>query len=190
MCSSDLFPIEDPQMVIVVFYDEPAYGYHYGSTSSAPTFKKIVENILFMPDCKILPYNDRLMQTSLKMPKLTGMSLYQAENTLTRYGFLYKVEGPDSASVVVDQFPKEGVSVDRNHPITMKIGNSGHKNKLVITQGSMPNLVGLTLREAMQRAAKEGVGIKIKGSGIVRSQSVLPGSRIIKGSFCYLEASL
>jgi hypothetical protein len=64
----------------------------------------------------------------------------------------------------VDQFPKEGVSVDRNHPITLKIGNSGHKNKLVITQGSMPNLVGLTLREAMQRAAKEGVGIKIKGS--------------------------
>lgn len=185
-----MFPIEDPQMVIVVFYDEPAYGYHYGSTSSAPTFKKIVENILFMPDCKILPYNDRLMQTSLKMPKLTGMSLYQAENTLTRYGFLYKVEGPDSASVVVDQFPKEGVSVDRNHPITLKIGNSGHKNKLVITQGSMPNLVGLTLREAMQRAAKEGVGIKMKGSGIVRSQSVLPGSRIIKGSFCYLEASL
>ena len=90
----------------------------------------------------------------------------------------------------MDQFPKEGVSVDRNHPITLKIGNSGHKNKLVITQGSMPNLVGLTLREAMQRAAKEGVGIKIKGSGIVRSQSVLPGSRIIKGSFCYLEASL
>lgn len=185
-----MFPIEDPQMVIVVFYDEPAYGYHYGSTSSAPTFKKIVENILFMPDCKILPYNDRLMQTSLKMPKLTGMSLYQAENTLTRYGFLYKVEGPDSASVVVDQFPKEGVSVDRNHPITLKIGNNGSKNKLVITAGNMPNLVGLTLREAMQRAAKEGVGIKIKGSGIVRSQSVLPGSRIIKGSFCYLEASL
>lgn len=185
-----MFPIEDPQMVIVVFYDEPAYGYHYGSTSSAPTFKKIVENILFMPDCKILPYNDRLMQTSLKMPKLTGMSLYQAENTLTRYGFLYKVEGPDSASVVVDQFPKEGVSVDRNHPITLKIGNNGSKKKLVITAGNMPNLVGLTLREAMQRAAKEGVGIKIKGSGIVRSQSVLPGSRIIKGSFCYLEASL
>jgi cell division protein FtsI/penicillin-binding protein 2 len=185
-----MFPIEDPQMVIVVFYDEPAYGFHYGSTSSAPTFKKIVENILFMPDCRILPYNDRLMQTSLSMPKLTGMSLYQAENTLTRYGFLYKVEGPDSASVVIDQFPKEGVSVDRSHPITLKIGKSTQKNQMVIQAGSMPNLVGLTLREAMKRAASEGVAIKITGSGIVRSQSILPGSRIIKGSSCILEASL
>lgn len=185
-----MFPIEDPQMVIVVFYDEPAYGFHYGSTSSAPTFKKIVENILFMPDCRILPYNDRLMQTSLAMPKITGMSLYQAESTLTRYGFLYKVEGPDSASVVIDQFPKEGVSVDRNHPITLKIGKSTQKTQAVIEAGNMPNLIGLSLREAMKRAAQEGVAVKITGSGIVRSQSILPGSRIIKGSSCILGASL
>jgi len=185
-----MFPIEDPQMVIVVFYDEPAYGYHYGSTSSAPTFKKIVENILFMPDCQILPYNDRLMKTSLSMPKLTGMSLYQAENALNRYGFLYKVEGPDSASIVIDQFPKEGVSVDRNHPITLKIGSVRSKKSQVFDSGTMPNMVGLSLREALKRASKEGVAVKINGSGIVRSQSVLPGSRIIKGSYCILEAML
>lgn len=185
-----MFPIEDPKMVIVVFYDEPAYGFHYGSTSSAPTFKKIVENILFMPDCQILPYNDRLMKTSLNMPKLTGMSLYQAENTLNRYGFLYKVEGPDSASIVIDQFPKEGVTVDRNHPITLKIGPSKNKNIPVIEANSMPNLVGLSLRYAVKEATKHGIAVKINGSGIVRKQSVLPGSRILKGGCCVLEASL
>lgn len=185
-----MFPVENPQMVIVVFYDEPAYGYHYGSTSSAPTFKKIVENILFMPDCQILPYNDRLMQSSLNMPKITGMSLYQAESTLSRYGFLYKVEGPDSASIVVDQFPKAGVTVDRNHPITLKIGRSVDKKAPVYETGSMPNLIGQSLREALKTASKQGIAVKISGSGIVRKQSVLPGSRIIKGSTCMLEASL
>lgn len=185
-----MFPIEAPKMVIVVFYDEPAYGFHYGSTSSAPTFKKIVENILFMPDCQILPYNDRLMQTSLNMPKLTGMSLYQAENTLNRFGFLYKVEGPDSASIVIDQFPKEGVTVDRNHPITLKIGPSKNKSIPIIEANSMPNLIGLSLRTAIKEASKHGVAVKINGSGIVRKQSVLPGSRILKGSSCTLEASL
>ncbi len=185
-----MFPIEDPQMVIVVFYDEPAYGYHYGSMSSAPTFKKIVENILFMPECQILPYNERLMKTSLTMPKITGMSLLQAESTLNRYGFLYKVEGPDSASVVIDQFPKEGVTVDRNHPITLKIGRGKNKDLPVIGENSMPNLVGLSLREALKQAARHHVAIKINGSGTVRRQSVLPGSRILKGSSCILEASL
>ncbi|MDD4310693.1 MAG: penicillin-binding transpeptidase domain-containing protein [Candidatus Cloacimonetes bacterium] len=185
-----MFPIEAPQMVIVVFYDEPAYGFHYGSTSSAPTFKKIVENILFMPDCQILPYNERLMQTSLNMPDLRGMSLHKAEGTLNHYGFLYKVEGPDSASIVVDQFPKAGVTVDRNHPITLKIGRSVNKNLPIIETGTMPALIGLSLREAMKLAAKEQVAIKINGTGIVRKQSVLPGSRILRGSYCMLEASL
>ncbi|HOQ77310.1 MAG TPA: penicillin-binding transpeptidase domain-containing protein [Candidatus Cloacimonas sp.] len=185
-----MFPIEDPQMVIVVFYDEPAPGFHFGSTSSAPTFKKIVENILFMPDCQILPYNERLMQTSLTMPKLIGMHLFQAERTLNYYGFQYKVEGPDSASVVIDQYPKEGVTVDPHYPITLKIGPSADKKAPVREAGIMPNLIGLSLREALKQASAHGLAINIRGSGIVRSQSILPGSRILEGSKCHLEASL
>jgi len=185
-----MFPIEKPQMVVVVFYDEPAPGFHFGSTSSAPTFKKIVENILFMPDCQILPYNERLMQTTLTMPNLIGMHLFQAESSLNRYGFQYKVEGPDSASVVINQFPKPGVTVDPHYPITLKIGPNTDKKAPVHETGTMPNLVGLTLREALKQASVQGLAVNIQGSGIVRSQSVLPGSRILKGSKCYLEATL
>lgn len=185
-----MFPIEKPQMVIVVFYDEPASGYHFGSTSSAPTFKKIVENILFMPECQILPYNDRLMQTSLTMPKLVGMHLFQAEKTLNYYGFKYMVEGPDSASIVIDQYPKEGVTVDPHYPITLKLGRNNDKKAPVYEAGTMPNLIGLSLREALKQASAQGLAVNILGSGIVRSQSILPGSRILKGSKCYLEATL
>ena len=185
-----MFPIEKPQMVVVVFFDEPAPGFHYGSTSSAPTFKKIVENILFMPDCQILPYNERLMQTTLTMPNLIGIHLFQAESTLNRYGFQYKVEGPDSASIVIDQYPKAGVTVDPHYPITLKIGPNADKKAPVYETGTMPNLIGLSLRDALKQASVQGLAVNIHGSGIVRSQSVLPGSRILKGSKCYLEASL
>ncbi len=184
------FPVEKPELVIVVLYDEPAGGYHYGSMSAAPTFKKIVENILFMPDNKILPFNERLMQNTLKMPDLVGQSLYRAETMLNQYGFLYKVDGPDSASVVIDQFPKPGVSVDKNHPITVKIGKSLDKKLPIVDSGTMPNLIGLTVRKAMQYAAQKQVNVKINGMGIVRSQSILPGSRIIPGATCTLEASI
>ncbi|HPF08830.1 MAG TPA: penicillin-binding transpeptidase domain-containing protein [Candidatus Cloacimonadota bacterium] len=185
-----LFPVEDPQMVIVVFYDEPSHYYRFGSMSAAPTFHKIVENILFMPECQILPYNERLMQSSLTMPNLVGQSIHMAEHTLNQYGFLYKVEGPDSASVIADQFPKAGISVDRNHPITLKLGKSNSDNKQSIIKGTMPNLVGLTLRKAVQLASENGVPIRINGSGIVRKQSLLPGSRLSNESICQVEASL
>lgn len=185
-----MFPMENPQMVLVVFYDEPDHYYHFGSMSAAPTFKKIVENIVFMPDCRILPYNERLLQTSLKMPNLVGMNIGAAESSLNRYGFLYKLEGPDSASIVVDQFPKPGINVDKNHPITLKIGKGEKDEGNHISKSEMPNLVGLSLRKAAVEAASRGVEIRISGSGIVRKQSLLPGSKISKDSVCMLEASL
>ena len=185
-----LFPVEDPQMVIVVFYDEPSHYYRFGSMSAAPTFQKIVENILFMPECRILPYNERLMQSSLKMPNLVGQSIFAAEQILNRYGFLYKVEGPDSASVIVDQFPKAGISVDKNHPITLRLGRGTKEDPAAVIKGTMPNLVGASLRTAVKLASDTGISIQIKGSGIVRKQSILPGSRISSESVCLVEASL
>lgn len=185
-----MFPVENPQMVIVVFYDEPSHYYRFGSMSAAPTFKKIVENVLFMPDCQILPYNERLMQSSLLMPDLTGQTIYSAERTLNQYGFLYKVEGPDSAFVVVDQFPKPGISVDKKHPITLKLGKQKGDPPSPEVSGTMPNLVGKTLRTAMQTAAQHGLSVKIQGNGIIRKQSILPGSKVTKGSVCFLETTL
>ena len=119
------------------------------------------------------------------------MDISNAQSSLNSYGFLYKLEGPDSASVVVDQFPKAGISVDKNHPITLKIGKGDNpEDAKTIVKGLMPDLRGLTLRKAVDAAAREGLEVRINGSGIVRKQSLLPGSRISKNSVCILEASL
>lgn len=185
-----VFPIEAPEMVIVVFYDEPAIGYHYGSTSAAPTFKKIVEDILFMPDCKILAFNDRLMKATITMPDLKGKSLSQAESILNSYGFSYKIEGADSSKVVVDQFPKPNVTVDRAHSITIKVGISSPSSPKTSEAGAMPDLAGMTVRKALQTASAHRVSLKISGSGIIRKQSIMPGSRVFNGSVCVVEATI
>lgn len=185
-----MFPAEEPKMVLLVFYDEPAPGYHYGSTSAAPTFKKIVEDILFMPNYNIIGFDERMTQRSLQMPDLHGKHISQAEAILNKYGFLYKIEGVDSSSVVIDQFPKANVSVDPHHPITIKVGSGLNKADSLTVKGTMPNLTGLTIRRAMQVAAKHKVPLKIKGSGIVRQQSILPGSLITGTAACTIEASI
>lgn len=185
-----MFPVEAPKMVMIVFYDEPAPGYHYGSTSAAPTFKKIVENILFMPSSNILSFDHRLLESSKKMPKLLGEHVGSAESILNRLGFFYNIEGADSASVVVDQFPKPGVSIDPAHPITIKIGSKQGGKAESVVQGVMPDLTGMTLRKALQMAAKENIALRISGSGTVRRQSIQPGSKVTKNTVCILEATL
>lgn len=185
-----LFPVEAPKMVMIVFYDEPAIGYHYGSTSAAPTFKQIVEDILFMPNCNILAFDERVMQSSKRMPDLRGKHISQAEALLTQFGFSYNIVGADSASVVIDQFPKPNVAIDPGHPITVKIGRKAGEAAETSVRGSMPDLRGLTLRKAMQVAARVKVALRVRGSGIVRAQSIQPGSRVTNNTVCTLEASI
>lgn len=185
-----LFPVENPRMVVVVFYDEPASGYHYGSTSAAPTFRKIVEDILFMPNCDILAFNDRLKQTSLTMPDLTGKRIGDAKAILDSYGFVYKVDGADSLNVVIDQFPKANVSVERGHRVTLKAGKGTAAATKPQPNGQMPDLRGLSLRKALAMASVHKLKINVQGSGIVQSQSIAPGTKIYPGAACVVEASL
>lgn len=185
-----VFPIEDPRMVVVVFYDEPALGYHYGSTSAAPTFRKIVEDVLYMPSCDAIAFNDRLVQASLKMPDLMGKQLSVAKNILSQHGFVYQVDGPDSLSLVVDQFPKPNVAVEPGHPITIKVGRSTDSKQSQTPSGTMPKLVGLSLRKALLTASAHNIKLNIKGSGIVRSQDINPAEKVYPGTICTVEASL
>ena len=64
------------------------------------------------------------------------------------------------------------------------------ETKTELLPGVMPDLCGLTIRKAIQVAARENISLKIMGSGIVRRQSIQPGSRITNNTTCIIEASI
>jgi cell division protein FtsI (penicillin-binding protein 3) len=51
----------------------------------------------------------------------------------------------------------------------------------------MPDLRGLSLREAAISAARHGLGVDIKGAGVVTTQTPLPGTLLEPGMRCSLE---
>lgn len=51
----------------------------------------------------------------------------------------------------------------------------------------MPDLRGLSLREAALSAARHGLGVEIEGAGVVVGQSPLPGTPLEPGMRCALE---
>jgi membrane peptidoglycan carboxypeptidase len=53
----------------------------------------------------------------------------------------------------------------------------------------MPDLRGLSLREAAVLAARHGLGVEIHGAGVVTSHTPLPGTPIESGTNCVLELS-
>jgi cell division protein FtsI/penicillin-binding protein 2 len=184
------FPVEKPQMVVAVVYDEPSGGYYYGGLCAAPTFRRIVEKILFLPSCNILPQNKRMQQISTLTPKLVGMTVSQAEFILRQNGLSCKVSGDDSSNVVIDQYPKPNVSLDKSHPITLVTGKLRTNNPAVTNTGLMPDLKGMTLRKAMQICSLNKINIKINGMGMVRRQSIIAGTKITPGTTCLVDATL
>jgi beta-lactam-binding protein with PASTA domain len=51
----------------------------------------------------------------------------------------------------------------------------------------MPQLVGLSLRQAMEALAPHGVRLEITGRGVVSGQSPAPGAELPEGALCRLQ---
>lgn len=183
------FPVENPQMVLVVVYDEPNFEVRYGGLCAAPTFQRIVERILFLPNCTILPNNKQMIQNTIMSPNLIGMQISEAERLLRQNGLTFNIEMHGDSTIITDQFPKPNVSLDKTHPIVLVTGKS--QNDLEKTKsGVMPNLVGMTLRKAQQVSAHNNIKLKINGIGTVQSQSIIAGTQVTPGMTCTVYASM
>ena len=79
-----------------------------------------------------------------------------------------------------DALPKkEGV---RMEPVIEKI-NLGKE----LERALMPDLTGLSMRNALTRIEGKGLIIKVSGNGRVVEQTPRPGTMIEKGEICYLK---
>ncbi len=53
--------------------------------------------------------------------------------------------------------------------------------------GIMPNLLGMSARDVLRWAEKQGIKVRMKGSGSVAHQVPPPGERIREGTVCLVE---
>lgn len=89
-------------------------------------------------------------------------------------------------------FPK-GIQIVKNEiaPLgeTREVQPSLEKEKIGEETGRMimPDLIGLSIRNALSRIEGRGLIIKVSGSGKVTEQSPKPGTIIEKGEICYLK---
>ena len=188
------FPVEDPQYVILVLYDEPAYYYHFASMSAVPTFKKITEQILSLPDCNVVPQMRMQDLHFVNMPKLLGMKPHQIESVLRKEDINYQLLGElnNDEAVVIDQYPKPGIQFDTNQCVIVVLGkkvmidSSPHIDEA--QKEKMPSLINLTLRQAIREAKKYQINLEIEGKGVVITQSIPSGRTIETGITCKVSA--
>jgi cell division protein FtsI (penicillin-binding protein 3) len=152
-----------------VVIDNPKGYRQYGSDVAAPVFKEIA---------------DKIYASNLRMHPPMPDKFYVDESTfpVIRSGNL------EDLTMICDQL---GVS---NH---IKSGEKWVKTKTASNYvnwisndpkaGIVPDVVGMTLRDAIYILENQGLEVRFNGAGRVVKQSEMPGRKAVKGSKIYLE---
>ena len=162
-----MFPVEAPRFVLLVVVNNPRKGY-YGSQVAAPAFKKIAERIYGIPT---------------DIPATESFSLAQFELPLLK-NFILPVEGLDVDNAVdvledndIDyQVVGKGDRIYRQEPAAFTGMDSTAQSVTLFTEmdeiarETMPQVTGLTMKEAMQVLSAWDIPVEVQGSGVVKKQ--------------------
>lgn len=155
------FPAERPRYTCIVVVDEPKYN-QYGADAAAPIFK-VIANKLYV--------RDLAMQKSL-----AAVPQNQA--------FQLKIPSSNVSNVIdVDVLKKflnipSAIAQDADWVVPMPQKMQVNWEKRNILANSMPNVIGMTLRDALYILENKGLRVFYDGQGRVKSQSVMPGANL------------
>lgn len=177
-------PVDDPQLVIlVVLYNVTSYP-HFGSQTAAPIFQKVARNVL--RDLKIPPQHaaaeeekPKSAPKKLEIPDLRNRTIDEARETLTKLGFVPKVEG--NSAMVVDQVPIPGILMPLNSTVILFAQDGMVEKKRY--QVTVPDMRGMEVKDAAQLLAELGLKIGYASSqGTISNQDPIPHSKVDSGS--------
>lgn len=154
------FPADNPQVICLVVIDSPKIG-RYGGRVAAPIFKNIAERII-ESDINFSPY-----RKDIKRKNETNKDFLIAENLETE-----------------NYVPKNEIFITANYS-----ENSNEKEVENYSRTTMPSLYNKSIKESITRLTALGIKYKIKGSGKVIDQSIMPGTKLKEGMICELVCS-
>jgi len=158
------FPAKDPQYSCIVVIDKPKGFRQYGSNVAAPVFKEIADKI-YARDLKMhAPYIAQIEENEGVFPVIKA-------------GFREDLQKICDELSIPNQTTtnEEWVKAQRKDNAVLWTTDE-------IAPEVVPNVLGMTLRDAIFLLENNGLYVSHKGSGRITAQSMVPGQKIVKGS--------
>ena len=161
------FPAENPKYSLIVVINDPRNGY-YGAQVSGPVFREIADRVYA---------SDVNMYDSMKNQKFTG----NLKIPSAKAGEIKATQRVYKAFGIKTLFAANAgqATIDTN----MGVVNPEVK----IIEGSVPDVNGMGLKDALYVLGNSGLRPIVRGSGKVFKQSLVAGSRVGKGYPIVLE---
>ena len=171
-----LAPVEDVRYVCMVLVDDPnadkLYG-HTGGATAGPIFRRIMEGIYYHP--KLSPASHDLAFVKSKSPcegDYVGMLAQTAKSVAANKKCPVIFEGEGSRVLAVRRDKTDSLA------LVLKLGD--------VDASTMPDLKGLTLKDALEIAGNIRMSVEYTGMGRVVSQTPKVGETLHKGQICKL----
>ncbi len=162
------FPAENPQYSCIVVINSPSNGIYYGAAVAGPVFKEIAEKVYSGSLDFIRPINEN-------------------KNLITKVPGVITTKGSEIASVTkklalpVSQ-PETEKYVSRSSKDSTKIILAENNIENQLRKGIMPNLHGLSAKDALFLLENKGIHVQLQGFGSVQKQSIEAGQKFNKGN--------
>jgi cell division protein FtsI (penicillin-binding protein 3) len=173
-----MFPADRPEVAMIVVLDRPTRGY-YGGTVSAPIFSRIAERWTAVQPALAGRRGEPVLASRAPavVPDVRGLPQRVATTRLHAAGLLALQEGrrsSDAWRLVASQRPAPGDTVQARRAVRL----ASLQEDVSLQAGDMPDLVGLSARQAAAWLAHLGVAYRLEGTGRVVRQSASPGEPV------------
>ena len=164
------FPADAPVYSAIVVIDDPKGWNSYASGVSAPVFKEIAD-MIYSQDLDIHDeFESQLLAEEGTFPMIRAGYYDELKELCNELGISNHLE-EENVEWVRTKVDNNAITWKRNHS----------------ESGLVPNVLGMTLRDALYLLENKGLKVSITGTGRVRKQSVRSGMRINKGQRITIE---
>jgi cell division protein FtsI (penicillin-binding protein 3) len=163
------FPAHSPKYSAIVLIKNPRGWYQYGSSVAAPVFKEIADNI-YARDIKLHePMDVRKFAKTDVLPVIRAGN--QQDLTM-----LCNELGISNHSQTEEEWVRSS-----------RTGDGVHWKKAAGGRDLVPDVMGMTFRDAIFLLEKSGLNVFYEGKGRVQQQSITAGARVNKGARIYIR---
>ena len=161
-------PADDPQVIVLLAYDRPKPKepgsdwsttgvYISGGNMAAPKAGPLIAQILDYMGIEKVYSAGESAAVDVSMPKVTGMSLSDAENALKKKNLKFRTIG--EGDTVSRQVPAASASIPGGSTVILYLGDAAPEESAAV-----PDVTGMTYEGA--RAALEKAGFFMRASGV------------------------
>ena len=174
-------PCDDPEIAILIFFDEPRTTSYYGGVLAGPVVGSLMGEILPYLGIEPVYTEAEKANVSVYVPNMVGRSVTDATSQLQRSGFTVKTVG--NGASVTSQFPTSSMKIKKGGIVILHT-DSESKNITV----TVPDLNGYSPSAAENTLNGLGLNISMTGvsasnrNAVVSYQNIAAGEKVQLGT--------